>query len=98
MHSSASLARTRSVLADVTPPAGFMWTARSLLLHLKAISLELLAEGFELAAARGICVALTAGQFGLGREFWLRIRRRRAKKGGSRAQQRCGANPYRNAA
>jgi hypothetical protein len=73
-------------------------TPESLLLHFVAIGLELLAEGFELAAARSSCMALTAWQFSLSREFGLRIRRCRADKGGARAQQCCYANSDRYAA
>jgi hypothetical protein len=62
-----------------------------LLRELVAVLLELFSEGLELAAARRICVALTAWQFGLSREFRFCIRRCR-DKGGSRAQQCYYAN------
>ena len=55
------------------------------LLQLVAVSLELFAEGLELAAARRVYVALPARQFRLGCEFRLRIGRRGADKSESRA-------------
>jgi hypothetical protein len=70
----------------------------SLLLHFVAIGLELLAESFELAAARSSCMALTAWQFSLSGEFGFRIRRCRADKRGSRTQQCRCANSDRYAA
>jgi hypothetical protein len=70
---------------------------RLLLRELVAVRFELFSECFELAAARRICVALTAWQFGLGREFRFCIRRCR-DKGGSRAQQCYCANSARYAA
>jgi hypothetical protein len=57
-----------------------------LLRELVAVRLELFSEGLELAAARRICMALTAWQFGLSGKFGFRIRRCRYK-GGNRAQQ-----------
>lgn len=70
----------------------FVSAPESLLLHFVTIGLELLTEGLELAAARRICVALTAWQFSLSGEFGFRIRRCHADKGGSRTQQCCCAN------
>jgi hypothetical protein len=48
---------------------------------LVAVRLELFAEGFELATARRVLVALTARQSCLGGKFCLCIRRRCADKG-----------------
>jgi hypothetical protein len=67
------------------------------LLHLEAIGLEFFAEGFELATARRVCVALPAWQFRLGSEFWLRIRRRGADESESRACDQRGSDAGRQA-
>ena len=73
MHSSASLAEvTRGVLADVTPFCRIRCgRSEADYFTLKPLALYFSPKAFELAAARGVCVALTARQFGLGREFWL---------------------------
>lgn len=58
-----------------------------LLRDLVAVCLEFFAEGFELATARWICVALSARQSGLRGKFRLCVRRRCADDGGRRTYQ-----------
>lgn len=82
--------------AAPTPALRRVCGTKMRLLHLEAIGLEFFTEGFELAAARRICVALAARQFGLGREFWLRVGWRCADKS-SRAREQHSNNAGRQA-
>jgi hypothetical protein len=70
-------------MLSAAPTPAIRWELRTRkisLLHLEAIGLELFTEGLELAAARRIYVTLSARQFRLSCEFWLRIHRRAADK------------------
>jgi len=81
---------------SVSDSAEYFGNDGRLLLHLEAIVLELLAKGFEIAAARGVLVALPTWQPGLSSKFRLRERWGRRNRG-HRADEKCGTDADCNA-